>query len=67
MNRQPNGVAPNIHSPIAIIHLPNGGCATNAGPLPQMCASGSAMSILSAFSTVLCSQPYFSRASASLA
>lgn len=38
MNRHPNGVAPNIHSPTAIIHLPNGGCATNEGPFSQMSA-----------------------------
>ena len=28
MNRQPNGVKPNSCSPIAIIHLPPGGCTT---------------------------------------
>ena len=27
-NRQPNGVNPNSFSPIAIIHLPPGGCTT---------------------------------------
>jgi hypothetical protein len=26
--RQPNGLSPNSHSPMPIIHLPMGGCTT---------------------------------------
>ena len=29
MNRQPNGVTPNIHSPSPITHFPIGGCTMN--------------------------------------
>ncbi len=28
VNRQPNGVSPNVHWPNAIMILPSGGCAT---------------------------------------
>ena len=31
MKRQPNGVRPKAYSPSAIVHLPTGGCTTNAG------------------------------------
>ena len=36
MNRQPNGVMPNICSPSPISHLPPGGCTTYDGSPVQM-------------------------------
>ena len=33
MNRQPNAFMPNHCSPIAISHLPSGGCTTNSAVL----------------------------------
>lgn len=56
-NRQPNGSsAPNSHSPIAMSHLPSGGCTTKdgwsstAGIIPETKPS-------SAFSGHCCSVP----------
>lgn len=67
-NRQPKGVMPNIHSPMAISHFPAGGWATKLPPFAQMSRFGGCWSSrLSAFLTVLCSYPNFSSAYASLA
>ncbi len=71
MKRQPNGVAPNSHSPMAIIHLPAGGWAMKLPPSDQICgfhlSVPGASRIESAFCSVLCSYPNFSSARESLA
>ena len=59
--RQPNGVAPNSYSPMAIVHLPSGGWTTNAGSSvnrsrARQLPSDSRIRSL-AFSTNFCSYP----------
>ena len=50
VNRQPNGVRPNIHCPAAIMILPSGGCATSS---PALAVSSGRCSWLPATSRLL--------------